>query len=580
MGRCFLAGSMLLVGLSACEESAPSPSRDAGGTDLGVEDAGADGGAPDMGPEDGGAPDGGGCMPEGDALAASMDRALTIDTDGPDTACALPTAPSALFHFVAPAAGWYRVETEGSTDTLIELREACSDVRLACNDQYGGDDARLWFEAEADQAFEIVLAAVSDGGPTTIRVLADDPTRPRIDALRYFRGDRGYAIDIDTVETDVAGALLSPGPPGLLPLTVAAGGFELVGTSTLPERISVRLVSHGGFEGEAIEATASVPVESSGACDPTGARTVCQPGLRCGFWDEPAVCVEAGAPEITVAELYVNPERESVGVYVEGRDAQANIGLVEVDLLDAEGVPLRPTILTRLERIEGSAAGQAGYASGALDPGLRVAQADVRLVDTGDERSAPLRATVRSPALGLEGDGCDLYGALVGCPAGTVCSLETGTPGDPTRCLPPVLDCPEGVAIHALTLTSTGSLDLGEEDFSAPGSPTTPASCGGGRAGVRVLQLSSSLDGFVDIEMVRGTDFVDPLLWVRTHCGEADPSLELGCFDDPPHGSSLLPTGRFRIGPGAPVFIGVDRHPGVVELQDFLLRIHLRGIDE
>ena len=566
----------MLVALSACEESAPSPSTDAGGTDIGIED----GGVPDAGPEDAGVLDGGGCMPEGEALTASMDRALTLDTDGPDTACALPTAPSALFHFVAPEAGWYRVETEGSTDTLLELREACSDQRLQCVDQYGGDDARIWFEAEADRAFEIVLAAVSDGGPTTIRVLAGEPIRPTIESVRYFRGDRGFAIDIDTLETDVAGALLSPGPTGLLPLTPYDGGFALVGTSTLSERISVTLVSHGGFEGEAVEARASAPAEVSGACDPTGARSVCQSGLRCAFWAEPPECVEAGAPEISLAELYVNPERQTVGVYVEGIDAQANIALVEVDLLDSEGVPLRPSLIARLDQVEGSAEGQAGFASGALEPGLRPAQADVRLIDTADEVSAPLRALTRGPAFGLEGDGCDLYEALVRCPAETVCSLETGTPGDRGRCLLPVLDCPEGVSTHALTLTSTGSVDLEEGDFSPPGNPTTWASCGGGQAGVRVLQLSTTVEGFVDVELVRSTDFVDPLIWIRTHCGEAAPSLELGCFDDPPTDSSLLPSARFRIGPGAPVFIGVDRHPGVVELQDLLLRIHLRGIDE
>ena len=568
--------------LVACADGSPVAPADAGPTDAQVVDSGQqDGGSSEAGVADADADAGSGaCPPAGAALSEGLSAAVDLVDDGPDGRCASSSsAPSSLFHFVAPAAGWYRVQTEGLTDTVLELRPGCSETPVACNDQYGGDDARIWFEADAGELFEVVLSAADEGGQTTVRVVAGEPVHPRIDALTYYRGPRGFAFDIESTDQDVAGARVL-GEEGLRPLQPTDLGFELTGTSTLPDTVALSLVSHGGFEGPAVEVAAAAPATVTDACDPAGARSVCAPGSRCGFWDTPARCVEAGAPEIGLAELFVNAERRTVGVYVEGRDPQANLALVEVTLLDGEGQSLGPTVTTRLAVVEGDEQGQAGFASGPLAPALDPAQADVRVVDTGDERSSPLRVIRQAPRDGLEGDACDLGEALLRCPAGTVCSLETGAPGDPSLCAPPVLGCPEGVSVHVVTLTSTGTLTLDDEDFPTAGGVTTPAACGGGQPGLRVLELRVALDGFVRFEMLRASEFVDPLIWARTHCAEAAPALEIGCFDDPDGGLGLLPRGEVRVEPGAPLYLGLDRHSGPVDLSDLQLRIAFRGIDE
>lgn len=587
MGRLLIGAIGVLGLLAACADGEPSGPPDSGFSDAGpvdtgvARDAGVDAGpSPDAGEfEDAGAADAdaGACMPEGDPLTEGMGASVELDSDGPDSSCARPDAPSAQFSFVAPAAGWYRARTEGGTDTVLELRRGCADEQLACNDQYGGDNAQVWFEAAADDVFEIVLAAADQGGPTTIQVVAGDPVRPRIDALRYYRGPRGFAFDIESTEQDVAGARLTSGGRRL-PLEAADFGFTLTGTAALPEQVELRLVSFGGFEGPAVQATAETPAPTTDVCDPAGARSVCASGLRCAFWDAPSRCVEAGAPQLDLAELYLNPERETLGVYVEGRDPQGNLALVEIELLDTEGAPIAPAITTRLTTVIGDAQGQVGVFSGPLDPALDPAQARLRAVDTADERSAWRTALPRGPQVGLEGDTCDLFEALVRCPSGTVCSLETGRPGDPSLCAVPVPGCPEGVSALRITLTATGTFTFDDGDF-IRGGATTSAGCGGGQDGLRVLEIESSVDGVLDVEITRASDFVDPVLWARTHCAEPAPALELGCFDDPADGLGVLPSGALRIQPGVPLFLGVDRHPGPSDFTDLQLRIDLRRAD-
>ncbi|HHO53620.1 MAG TPA: hypothetical protein ENK18_22800 [Deltaproteobacteria bacterium] len=101
-----------------------------------------------------------------DSLAPTSFSGSTIGqgNDLTPQTCASSSAPEVVLQWVAPAAGTYRINTQGSSfDTVLYAYHTCGGPEIACNDDYYGLQSRITLNLAAG---EIVLIVV-DGYSTS-----------------------------------------------------------------------------------------------------------------------------------------------------------------------------------------------------------------------------------------------------------------------------------------------------------------------------------------------------------------------------------------------------------------------------
>ncbi|MFP2930703.1 hypothetical protein ACLESO_37000 [Pyxidicoccus sp. 3LG] len=88
-------------------------------------------------------------------------------------------SPDRVYEWVAPVAGYYRLETtQGSYDTVLHVRDlTCGGPQLACDDNAGaGALSRVWVELRASQAVAVIVDGYGTGysGSYTLGIWKQD----------------------------------------------------------------------------------------------------------------------------------------------------------------------------------------------------------------------------------------------------------------------------------------------------------------------------------------------------------------------------------------------------------------------
>jgi hypothetical protein len=159
------------------------PSERTGSTSNGgggVEEGGDVRAPNDTGNDDEGEGDGDGDAGDGDGDSGGLEHcwdqtwngntlpAVIFDnTIGRDNdfigSCGIGAAPDFQLGFIAPWAGSFTFDTEGSFDTVVYVHDGeCGSEELACNDDFIGLDSKLTVQLDA---FQIVTVTVDGAGP-------------------------------------------------------------------------------------------------------------------------------------------------------------------------------------------------------------------------------------------------------------------------------------------------------------------------------------------------------------------------------------------------------------------------------
>ena len=580
---------------SSSSTDAGTMAGDAAGTDAGATVAGTDGGATVAG-TDGGATvagtDGGATVAgtDGGATVAGTSTMMgegtcdapftfTAQADGSFRAsgnlagddlqgsCSSPdaVAEDVVLTFTAPEAGLYEFSTADSfgLDSVLYVRTSCEDAtsELDCNDDFGDFNVGevqsiLTVELEAGQTVFVVVDSYStemgsegmEFVVTATKITANAPTlaaaEGAFDPASYTIGFRVQGSDADGDVTAIGFTLIGaqePGPyevefDGLGEITftgemfagvIGGAGDETFGGAT---GASVYVVDSRGLVSNEVEITLAAPtyIDAGAACSLIDGFNVCAEGTIC-LTDGQTVdgtCTVAIPPTLTAGAVYYNATAMSLGFRVEGTDATEggpDLDFVRLSILDAAGENMFGQDFDFPFEVVADGANFVATLSTAWPEDAGAPASVVMIaVDLLGLESEPLTVTVSTelPAV-AEGAACDSLEALNVCTdsicAAEVCTAEANL----------VSACPMEYTVTDLN----ASMLMGSGDNSASMLTLEGASCGGGGP-VDVYSFTADAAGSYTITVTGTGDMVDPLVFVRSHCGYDAPRFELACNDD------------------------------------------------
>ena len=321
-----------------------------------------------------------------------------------------------------------------------------------------------------------------------------------------------------------------------------------------------------------------IPVLDLGApCDPTGARTICNTGLRCVDLGTGPTCEPGVPPELTDA-LALRLDADSIRLIADGFDNDGDATGLAVTLLDGNGAPLFDDVVPFAPP---PPAGAPEFRGAAVIDGVdaaAVVEALVSAVDATGLRSQPLLVPVDDIVQVPSGAACDPAELVDACEPGSRC-LDDGQGG--FACTPiaglgcvAAIDLAQMGQAEANTLRYEGDNTLNRNELvgschagNANGNDATHMYTVGERADVIV----TTIDPF--------TSF-DTVLSVRRACDDAE--SEIGCNDDTAGANLRSRVELNDVEAGTPLWIIVDAYSAAGSGSYALLvtEVPLRNRDE
>jgi hypothetical protein len=588
-----------------------------------------------------------------DGTAAGEGFTLTGSTGGEDltsgscTPAMSPGGSEVAVKFVAPSAALWQFDTAASAegvDTILYALSDCNDglSEVACNDDEGGVTSRILVQlAQGDTVF--VVVDLFDGIAPTEFVLNATPvqaTAPQLDAVEAFVNLDTQAVGLRMTgldpENDVVGFNLTvfnaagedlggqafelrpedlTQENGMFRAQTVIGLGELA-TETAGVRIS--MIDDFGLESNLIDQPVEAPsvmLNRGDACEPAQVFGLCPAADACDGEGEDFTCVEATAPTITAASVFVNPAAPfivdigggpwqvgAIGLRIEGTDPENNPAFVNVLFFDAEGNELSvigdgegsvglavfsaengtwraDTVVTFAgacaeaavavfnECVDGGGAEEQCLAD--TEASLRTCNnallarvASARLVpgDATNKTGAAFEVAMVAPTPNaMEGGACGIAETLGICADGQYCYGPNGN----ANCGLPQIACAEGLPVTNLndSMSAAGVWTF-DGDSSEAANLVGAGSCGGG--GPQALHsFTAPAAGTYVAEITAAPAGSDTLIFVRTHCGLADAEFELACNDDiDTQAMNLLSSVTFEAEANQVVTVVVDGYQG------------------
>lgn len=463
--------------------------------------------------------------------------------------------------YAGPDAGPYRLEVSvrpvlasGARCDPDRLRDEC-DEGLTCRATAPGP----FGTCDRARSPSIAALAAVRTNADELRVVADggdddgDVHRVRIEVL----DETGAPLTFEGVagERDHAFARPSELPVDRLTrvraVATLAGLRGLASTPTLQVRAS--LVDRAGLRSPDLVASLAPAAElgAGSPCEPAALTGRCAAGLVCA--GAPPVCGTPRPPALSGARADRMPDGR-LRFLVRGDDADGDVRLIEVTLLDPAGAPLAivdesgdgvPESSTLRRGFDVELAGQTTFVGTRLyvDPAPgAIAGARLAVIDGAGLRSPAVEVQVAALPERAPGEACDPLGLDSRCQASYVCAAPST--GEPV--CTPVEDAAHARCDAAPAVPASGVLE-GETRLRAES--VFDGTCAK-EPGLPEQVFALSLDGRADVlawSRARATAF-DPVLYLQ---GGPDPcdgptTRELACQDDDPglrdRGAALVAT--------------------------------------